>query len=196
MEVDAVKIGMTAQAPIVAAIAGALARGAAREIVYDPVLASSHGDSLSGAGLIEAARAQLLPRARLVTPTLAEAAALLGGAPARDPAAMAEQARALVALGARAALVKGGHLEGEPIDILFDGARIHEFRGRRIATRNTHGTGCALSSAIAARLAHGAGLAEAIAEAKAFLEAALAQADALAVGRGAGPPHHFGEIWC
>lgn len=195
IEVDAVKIGMTAEAAIVEAIADALTRGGARAIVYDPVLASSHGQSLSGAGLAEAARASLLPLATLITPNLAEAAALLGGPPARDPNAMAEQARALVALGARAALVKGGHLDGEPIDILFDGARIHEFRGRRIATRNTHGTGCALSSAIAARLAHGARLADAVAEAKAFLEQALGRADELCVGQGAGPPHHFAADW-
>jgi hydroxymethylpyrimidine/phosphomethylpyrimidine kinase len=193
--VDAVKIGMTAQAEIVEAIAGALARGGARMIVYDPVLSSSHDESLSGPGLLDAARARLAPLVTLITPNLLEAAALLGGAPARDPDAMAEQARALVGLGARAALVKGGHLEGEPIDILFDGARIHRFGGRRIATRNTHGTGCALSSAIAARLAHGAELAEAVAQAKAFLEEALARADALSVGHGAGPPHHFAADW-
>lgn len=193
--VDAVKIGMVAEAPIAETVAAALTRGAARNVVYDPVLVASHGEALGGAGLVEAARAHLLPLATLVTPNLSEAAALLGGAQAKDASAMAEQARALTALGARAALVKGGHLAGEPIDILFDGARIHEFPGRRIATTNTHGTGCALSSAIAARLAHGAALVEAIAEAKSWLEAALARADGLALGAGCGPPHHFHALW-
>ncbi|ATQ68719.1 MULTISPECIES: bifunctional hydroxymethylpyrimidine kinase/phosphomethylpyrimidine kinase [Methylosinus] len=193
--VDAVKIGMVAEPDIAAAVADALTRGGASVIVLDPVLVSTHGDALGGPGLVAAARSQLLPLARLVTPNLGEAAALLGGEAARDPRQMAEQARALVGLGAQAALVKGGHLEGEPVDILFDGAHIHEFHGRRVATRNTHGTGCALSAAIAARLAYGDALAEAVAAAKAWLEDALAAADDLALGGGAGPPHHFFAVW-
>ncbi|MBY6241573.1 bifunctional hydroxymethylpyrimidine kinase/phosphomethylpyrimidine kinase [Methylosinus sp. Sm6] len=193
--VDAVKLGMLAEPAIAEAVAGALERGAARCIVFDPVLVSTHGDALAGPGLVAAAQARIVPLATLITPNLDEAAALLGGGRARDGAAMAEQARALVALGARAALVKGGHLAGAPVDILFDGTQIHEFAGRRVATRNTHGTGCALSAAIAARLAHGAALVAAVAEAKAWLEGALAAADELALGGGAGPPHHFYAAW-
>ncbi len=195
IDVDAVKIGMLADAAIADAVAESLTRVAAKNIVFDPVLYSTHGDALSAAGLIDAARARVLPLARLVTPNLPEAAALLDAREARDPREMAEQARALADRGARAALVKGGHLEGEPVDVLFDGTHIHEFRGKRIATRNVHGTGCALSSAIAAHLARGAGLVEAIAAAKIYLEGALAQADELRVGAGSGPPHHFYALW-
>lgn len=195
IDVDAVKIGMLAEAGIAEAVAASLARARAKNIVFDPVLYSTHGDALSAAGLLEVARARILPLASLVTPNLPEAAALLDAREARDTQEMAEQARALAARGARAALVKGGHLESEPIDILFDGSRLHEFRGRRIDTRNVHGTGCALSSAIAAQLAKGDELVEAIARAKAYLEGALAQADRLGVGGGAGPPHHFHALW-
>lgn len=195
IDVDAVKIGMLANAPIAEAVAESLARAAARHIVFDPVLYSTHGDALSAAGFLRSARARILPLAAVVTPNLPEAAALLDAREARDPQEMAEQARALVARGARATLVKGGHLAGEPVDILFDGSRLHEFRGRRIETRNVHGTGCALSSAIAAQLAKGVELAEAVRAAKTYLEGALTQADRLGVGGGSGPPHHFHALW-
>lgn len=195
IEVDAVKIGMLAEAGIAEAVAASLLRAGAKNIVFDPVLFSAHGDALSAAGLVEAARKRILPLATVITPNLPEAATLSNSREARDAQEMAEQARALVEQGARAALVKGGHLSGEPIDVLFDGSRVHEFRGRRIETRNTHGTGCALSSAIAAHLAHGLELPEAVAAAKAFLETALAQADRLKVGGGNGPPHHFHALW-
>jgi hydroxymethylpyrimidine/phosphomethylpyrimidine kinase len=193
--VDAVKIGMLAEPAIAEAVAKTLERAKARNIVLDPVLVATSGDRLSGAGLVEAINSMLLPLAALATPNLSEAAALTGAPLARDTDEMAAQARALVAQGARAALVKGGHLEGEPVDVLFDGAELHFFTGRRIDTRNTHGTGCALSSAIAARLAHGATLREAIDQAKRWLEGALAAADQLEVGAGHGPPHHFHAIW-
>jgi hydroxymethylpyrimidine/phosphomethylpyrimidine kinase len=195
VEVDAVKIGMLADAAIAEAVAASLARAGASNIVFDPVLYSTHGDALSAAGLVEAARERILPLAILVTPNLDEAAALLNAPRARGVEEAREQARALVEAGARAALVKGGHLAGEPVDILFDGTRMQEFHGRRIDTRNTHGTGCALSSAIAAHLSRGAELAEAVAAAKAYLEGALEQADRLAVGGGAGPPHHLHALW-
>jgi hydroxymethylpyrimidine/phosphomethylpyrimidine kinase len=193
--VDAIKIGMLAEAQIARAVAAALKRGGGKTIVLDPVLVSTHGDALGAPDLVEATLSHVVPLATLITPNLAEAAALLGSPPARDTQAMAEQARALVARGAKAALVKGGHLEGEPIDLSFDGAAIHEFRGRRVVTRNTHGTGCALSSAIAVRLAQGAGLVEAIRAAKEFLEHALDAADTLEVGGGHGPPHHLHALW-
>lgn len=195
IETRAVKIGMLATAAVAAAVAASLARAGARNIVLDPVLAATTGAALSGAGLAETIVARLLPLAALVTPNIAEAAALTGAPLAQSAAAMADQARALVARGAAAALVKGGHLCGEPVDVLFDGRETRLFHGRRIQTRNTHGTGCALSSAIAALLAHGATLAEAIARAKAWLEAALVAADRLEIGGGAGPPHHFQELW-
>jgi hydroxymethylpyrimidine/phosphomethylpyrimidine kinase len=195
IEVDAVKIGMLAQPNIAESVAKTLARARARNIVLDPVLAASSGDALSDAGLVEAINSALLPLAALVTPNLSEAAALTGRPLAGDTEAMAAQARILLEQGARAVLVKGGHLEGAPVDVFYDGVQLRLFAGRRVQTRNTHGTGCALSSAIAARVAHGAGLIEAITQAKSWLEAALAAADELDIGRGCGPPHHFQALW-
>lgn len=195
IEVDAVKIGMLAGAGVAESVAGSLAKAKARCVVFDPVLRPTRGTSACGPGLIEAIRARVLPLVDLVTPNLIEAAALTGSAPASNHEQMAEQARALAELGARAALVTGGHLDGEPIDVLFDGVQVHAFRGKRIDTPYTHGTGCALSSAIAAKLARGATLVEAIGAAKAYLEGALLAADRLTVGRGNGPLHHFHALW-
>jgi hydroxymethylpyrimidine/phosphomethylpyrimidine kinase len=195
IETDAVKIGMLATPGIAEAVASALTRAKARDIVLDPVLAATRGAALSDTGLAEMIVARLLPLAALVTPNLAEAAALTQSPLARGVDAMAEQAKALAAFGARAVLVKGGHLEGAPVDVLFDRGGVHLFEGKRVATRNTHGAGCALSSAIAARLAHGAPLIEAIRDAKDWLENALAASADWRIGQGAGPPHHFHEPW-
>jgi len=108
---------------------------------------------------------------------------------------MAAQARALALRGARAALVKGGHLDGEPTDVLFANGALTLLSGRRVDTRHAHGTGCALASAIAANLANGLPLAEAVAGAKTWLERALAAGESLQLGAGAGPPNHFWELW-
>jgi hydroxymethylpyrimidine/phosphomethylpyrimidine kinase len=194
VEVDAVKIGMLAQPDIAHTVADALMRAKAQNVILDPVLAATSGDALSGAGLVEAINA-ISPLAALITPNLSEAAALTGAPLAQNVKEMEAQARALVLQGARAALVTGGHLEGEPVDVLYDGGQVRLFHGRRIETRNTHGTGCALSSAIAARLAHGATLVDAIAQAKSWLEAALDASHELNVGSGRGPPHHFHALW-
>jgi hydroxymethylpyrimidine/phosphomethylpyrimidine kinase len=194
IRVDAVKIGMIATPEIAAAVAQALSRTKA-PIVLDPVLVASSGDALALAGLEAALVALLLPLANVVAPNLAEAAALTRTPRAQNAAQMEAQARSLVALGARAALVKGGHLDGEPVDVLFDGAAARVFRGRRIETRNAHGTGCALSSAIAARLAQDAALPGAVADAKRWLEGALEAAQDERIGQGAGPPQHFFALW-
>lgn len=190
---DAVKIGMVATPGIARAVAGGLS--GARDIVLDPVLVPTQGVSLAGAGLDAALIASLAPMARLMTPNLYEASALTRTPLAATPDAMAAQGRLLIAAGARAVLVKGGDLAGEPVDVLVDGEDIRVFSGRRIATRNTHGTGCALSSAIACEFARGASLIDAIAAAKAWLEGALAAADRLDLGQGRGPPHHFYANW-
>jgi hydroxymethylpyrimidine/phosphomethylpyrimidine kinase len=130
-----------------------------------------------------------------VTPNLYEASALTQTPLARNPDEMAAQARLLCEAGAHAVLVKGGDLEGEPIDVLFEAGERRIFRGRRILTRNTHGTGCALSSAIACELAKGAPLIDAIATAKVWLEGALEAADTLRLSDGRGPLHHFFALW-
>lgn len=195
IEVDAIKIGMLAEPAIARAAADSLARAGARRIVFDPVLVATSGDSLSSTGLIETAIARLFPLAALVTPNLPEAAALLGAPAASAPGEMVEQGRALLARGARAVLMKGGHLPGEPLDILVEGESVQEFHGARAPTRNLHGTGCALSAAIAAHLAQGAELVPAIRAAKDFLARALGAADTLALGGGRGPPHVLHDLW-
>jgi hydroxymethylpyrimidine/phosphomethylpyrimidine kinase len=192
---DANKIGMAATPDIARAVAETLTRYEARTAVLDPVLVPTQGVSLAYAGLAAALRATLLPLARLVTPNLHEASALTETPLAQTIEEMAAQGRLLIEAGARAVLVKGGDLAGDPVDVLVEGGEIRVFYGRRIATRHTHGTGCALSSAIACELAKGAPLIDAIATAKVWLEGALEAADALRLGEGRGPPHHFFALW-
>ncbi|QGM45913.1 bifunctional hydroxymethylpyrimidine kinase/phosphomethylpyrimidine kinase [Methylocystis heyeri] len=193
IEVDAVKIGMLAQADVAHAVAEALARGKAKNIVLDPVLAPSQGEDFSSGDLAPAIVEILLPMAALVTPNLAEAAALTATPAARSVTEMERQARALVSLGAGAALVKGGHLDGAPVDVLFAAGQSMLFGGARVETGQTHGTGCALSSAIAAGLGQGLALEQAVARAKTWLEHALIAGEAFRLGHGAGPPDFFWE---
>jgi hydroxymethylpyrimidine/phosphomethylpyrimidine kinase len=157
-------------------------------IVYDPVMIASSGDALSGAGFVEAVREKLLPLIDCLTPNLAEAAALLGEPVAGSEADMARQGAALMTLGPRAALMKGGHLEGdEAVDLLVTSEGVHRYAAPRIASRNIHGTGCTLSSAIAANLVLGAPLPEAVAAAKAFVSEAIERSRGVMLGAGAGP---------
>jgi hydroxymethylpyrimidine/phosphomethylpyrimidine kinase len=194
--VDAVKIGMIGSPANAGAIAAVLAGRKARNIVVDPVLAASAGHDLGGDVMVEPLRAKLFPLARLVTPNLMEAALLAGERMPSHPGDMRSLALRLHALGAPAVLIKGGHLQGGPAyDLLYDGKDFSEFSAPRIVTRNSHGTGCALSSAIAAFLARGAELRTAIHEAKAFLTGALAAGVTLDIGAGHGPPQHFFSLW-
>jgi hydroxymethylpyrimidine/phosphomethylpyrimidine kinase len=193
--VDAVKIGMLTEPAIARAVAELLRRAGAKNIVLDPVLAATKGADLSESDLPRAIIEHLLPLVDLITPNLAEAAILTGTTLSRDVEGMAAQARMLVDKGARAALVKGGHLHGDPVDVLFANGARTLLSGRRVNTRHAHGTGCALASAIAANLAKGSALFEAVAEAKIWLERALAAGEALQLGAGAGPPNHFWELW-
>jgi hydroxymethylpyrimidine/phosphomethylpyrimidine kinase len=198
LAVRAVKIGMLSRIAVIAAVADGLARHAgAIPVVLDPVMVATSGDRLIADEAVAALRDRLLPRADLITPNLPEAAVLLGEAMAEDSATAVAQARRLVALGARAVLIKGGHGQGrESIDHLVtaDGT-LRTLAAPRIATANTHGTGCTLSAAVAAGLASGLPLPEAVAGAKDYLTAALAAADRLAVGAGHGPVHHFHAFW-
>jgi hydroxymethylpyrimidine/phosphomethylpyrimidine kinase len=196
MDVDAVKIGMIGSPANAEVIAQALARHKAQNIVLDPVLAASAGHDLGGEALVAPLRAKLFPLARLVTPNLMEAAQLAGERMAGGPGDMRALALRLHALGAPAVLVKGGHLpEGDAFDLLYDGAEFVEFTAPRVATRNSHGTGCALSSAIAALLGQGRALKQAVGEAKAWLTGALEAGVDLHVGAGHGPPHHLFNLW-
>lgn len=197
LTVGAVKIGMVSQAAAIEAIAVALGKRNFANVVVDPVMIAASGARLLREDAVETLKAHLLPLALLLTPNLPEAAALLGAAPARNEAEMAEQGMALQALGAKAVLVKGGHGEGaQSVDVLVgpDGA-VTRFPAERRATRNTHGTGCTLSSAIAAGLAKGLELTAAVSEGKAYVTAAIAAADGLTIGTGHGPVHHFYNWW-
>ena len=166
------------------------ASGAAKRpfIVYDPVMIASSGDPLAGAGFVAAVKARLLPLIDCLTPNLAEAAALLGAPIATSEDEMTEQGRALLALGPRAVLMKGGHLAGdEAVDLLVTTEGARRFAAPRLASANLHGTGCTLSSAIAAHVALGADLAEAVAAAKDFVGAAIERGGEIALGAGPGP---------
>jgi hydroxymethylpyrimidine kinase/phosphomethylpyrimidine kinase len=190
--IAAVKIGMLASAPIAMAVADVLARHKPGFVVLDPVRAASTGGALSSDDLAPILTEYLAPVTSLITPNLAEAAWLCGALPATSVEDMKVMAHDLHRIGFRAVLVKGGHLAGaESKDVLFDGEKFASFSSERIATRNTHGTGCTLSSAIAACLAHGRDLFEAVEAAKRFVTGALAAADELDVGAGPGPLHHF-----
>jgi hydroxymethylpyrimidine/phosphomethylpyrimidine kinase len=192
LDVVAVKIGMVAELSIIEAVASALSRWKPKHLVLDPVMVATSGDRLLSAEAVERLRHDLIPLASLVTPNLPEAAALLDEAVASDEAGIGTQGRRLLALGARAVLIKGGHGQGsESIDYLFSGDGIIALPAPRIATDNTHGTGCSLSSAVAAGLAKGEPLETAVRNAKTWITAAIAAADSLGIGKGHGPIHHF-----
>ncbi|MEQ3625140.1 MAG: bifunctional hydroxymethylpyrimidine kinase/phosphomethylpyrimidine kinase [Celeribacter sp.] len=193
--IDAVKIGMLGTAPLVTAVAQALA-GFDGPIVLDPVMVAKSGDALLERAAIDALVQHLLPRATLLTPNLPEAAQILDQPEVATPDAALAQGRALLALGPRAVLMKGGHGRGEVCrDLLLSGDTVQDFSAPRIATRNTHGTGCSYAAAIAAELARGRALPDAVARAHGWLQGAIAGADALEVGQGHGPVHHFHELW-
>ncbi len=188
MPVAAAKTGMLANAAIVDAVAGAARRLALPFLVVDPVMVAKGGHRLLDRGAEEAYRRLLLPLATVLTPNLPEAEVLLGRRIATRED-MREAARALRALGPRSVLLKGGHLEGDAVDVFFDGERTLELAAPRIETRNTHGTGCTLSAAIAARLALGAPLEDAVRGAKAYVTEAIR--GSYSVGRGHGPLDHL-----
>ncbi|GBD43727.1 Hydroxymethylpyrimidine/phosphomethylpyrimidine kinase [bacterium HR40] len=196
LPVDAVKIGMLGRSEVIRAVAAALRHWRPRWVVLDPVMVAKSGDRLLAPEAVASLREELLPLADLVTPNLGEAAVLLGDEPVRERREMGRVAARLQGLGARNVLLKGGHLGGpRSPDLLLYGGELQWFEAERVETRHTHGTGCSLSSAIAAWLARGQPLPEAVARAKAWLTEALRAADRLAVGHGHGPVHHFHALW-
>ncbi|HEY5166996.1 MAG TPA: bifunctional hydroxymethylpyrimidine kinase/phosphomethylpyrimidine kinase [Pseudolabrys sp.] len=200
LNVGAVKIGMLSKAAAIQTVAQGLDRHHAKNIVLDPVMVASSGARLLAAEAIAVLRNELIPRALVVTPNLLEAAALTGATPARNEEEMEVQARQILSFGARTVLIKGGHGDGtDSVDLLIGQGEVVRLVAKRIATRNTHGTGCTLSSAIAAGLAKGLDLTAATQEAKAYVTAAIAGADRLAIGQnpgiGHGPLHHFHAQW-
>jgi hydroxymethylpyrimidine/phosphomethylpyrimidine kinase len=196
LDVGAVKIGMVADLAVIDAIAAGLQRWSPRHVVLDPVMVATSGDRLLAEDAVEALRAKLVPRAAILTPNLPEAAALLNEPMASSEAAIESQGRRLLALGCPAVLIKGGHGQGsESIDYLVRESGAIALATPRVATQNTHGTGCSLSSAIAAGLAKGEDLETAVRSAKAFVSAAIAAADRFSVGHGHGPIHHFHRFY-
>jgi hydroxymethylpyrimidine/phosphomethylpyrimidine kinase len=196
LAVGAVKIGMVSQRPAIEAIAAGLERWRQSKIVIDPVMIAASGDRLLAADAVDVLKRVLIPCALVVTPNLPEAAALLDAPLARNEEEMREQAERLLALGPQAVLIKGGHGGGaESVDLLIGPTAVTRLAADRIATRNTHGTGCTLSSATAAGLAKGLDLTAAVRGAKAYVTAALAAADRLEIGSGHGPVHHFHVWW-
>lgn len=195
LDLRAVKLGMLGGPEAIATVAQGLA-GRAVPVVLDPVMVAKSGDRLLPADALDALRDRLLPLATLLTPNLPEAADLLGEPVAHDEDTMIRQGQALRAMGAQAVLMKGGHATGaECVDLLVMQAGVTRLPAPRQNTRNTHGTGCTLSAAIAAGLAQGRALPEAVTRAHAYLQAAITAADQLAVGSGHGPVHHFHKVW-
>lgn len=191
---DAVKIGMLGTPAVAACVADRLRAHATARMVLDPVLAASSGDALSRGDLVSVIKSELIPLATLVTPNLPEAEVLLGRPLATD-AAVREAAEELLGLGCRAVLIKGGHRDTPDCrDLLTErtaGGKVHhEIAGPRIATRNTHGTGCTLSSAIAVYLARGCEVLDAVRAARTYLTDALEAGACYQVGRGSGPLCH------
>lgn len=194
LDVKAIKVGMVADAAVINAIASALS-GSDIPLVVDPVMVAASGDRLIDDGAEAAIVERLFPIATIVTPNIPEAAVLAGEPEAQSVAEMEEQAKRLAATGP-AVLLKGGHLSGDDsCDVLVVCGAVSRLSAPRVSTRNTHGTGCTLSSAIAAFLAQGEALPDAVAHAKGYLTGALNAADQLSIGKGHGPVHHFHALW-
>lgn len=196
LEVGAIKIGMLATPEIILSVANGIA-GFDGPVVLDPVMIAKSGDALLAQEAVQTLRDVLLPRANVLTPNLPEAACLLGAEPADSLEQMITQGRELCTMGASAVLMKGGHGKGDIChDILVsDSGVIERFQAPRRQTRNTHGTGCTLSSSIAAGLAKDLSLTDAVAQAHDYLQGAISQADGLKIGQGHGPVHHFHQVW-
>jgi hydroxymethylpyrimidine/phosphomethylpyrimidine kinase len=186
---DAVKTGMLSSSDIIETVAQELQRQSIAQLVVDPVMVAKGGDRLLQEDAVEALKTRLLPLATVVTPNLPEAE-VLTGITIRNTEDVRNAARAIVSMGAKSVVVKGGHLAGkEALDIFYDGKGFREFSAPRIDTKNTHGTGCTLASAITAGLAKGLPLVEAVAQAKTYVTEAIRAS--LDIGSGHGPLDHF-----
>jgi hydroxymethylpyrimidine/phosphomethylpyrimidine kinase len=189
---SAIKTGMLSSAAIIETVAERLQHYRAAPLVVDPVMVATSGDRLLREDAVTMLRTRLLPLATVVTPNLPEAE-VLAGRPVTTLADMRDVARALIDLGCQSVLVKGGHLEGDAVDVFYDGADWLELQAKRIPTTSTHGTGCTLASAIAAKLALGLSLEASVRAAKAYVSEAITHA--YGIGHGHGPVHHFYAWW-
>ena len=192
INVGAIKSGMLATADIIAAVAESLVAYPQIPFVLDPVMVATSGDGLLAEDAIQTLIEKLIPLATLITPNLHEAAVLLNTAVATNLEQMQSQGEQLLQLGARAVLMKGGHTDGEnATDLLITAAGVEAFSAPRLQTKNTHGTGCTLASAIAAGLAKQLSLNDSVKQAKQYLHQALVHSGKLHIGQGSGPVHHF-----
>lgn len=196
INVGAIKTGMLATADIIDAVADSLKYYAHIPLVLDPVMVATSGDRLLAEDAIKTLIEKLIPRATILTPNLLEAAALLNKPVAKSIDEMKEQAKLLLTMGTQSVLLKGGHGEGEQAtDLLLTSDGFELFSAARIATKNTHGTGCTLASAIAAGLAKKLSLRDAVEQAKHYLHNALLHSNELTIGQGSGPVHHFYKFY-
>ena len=188
----AVKTGMLASSSIIECVAFLVRRHSVPWLVVDPVMAAKSGDPLLEDNAIETLRSQLVPLASVITPNIPEAEALTGMKIGSDRE-VRQAAEKLVAMGAKAAVLKGGHRDGPATDVYYDGSSFHEFSEERVDTSNTHGTGCTFASAIAAGLARGLSPVDSVALAKEYVTEAIRRS--FSVGRGHGPLNHFWKLW-
>ncbi|WP_372739495.1 bifunctional hydroxymethylpyrimidine kinase/phosphomethylpyrimidine kinase [Neptunomonas sp.] len=197
LDVKSIKIGMLGEASAVDAVANVLDEFSSPAMVIDPVMLSKSGNALLHPDALLLMKKRLFPRATVLTPNLPEAAALTGFSEPTSLSEMYQILGPLHELGVPWVLLKGGHLpaEEQAVDLLSDGKRIFEFKADRFVTKNTHGTGCTLSSAVAAGLAKGMDVEQSVREAKKYISVAIAAADSLLVGAGHGPLHHFSLLW-
>lgn len=221
LNVGAAKVGMLSQPEVIDTVARAVSEYNIQSLVVDPVMVATSGDVLLQGAAIDQLRNQLIPKAALITPNLPEAAVLLGCPRPESLEAMIAMVEPLLALGSKAVLLKGGHLTsdassrnaslnaslnasrnkgtGKAIDLFHDGQTLHQLESPWTETRNTHGTGCTLSSAVTAFLAKGESLTDAVHQAKEYIARAIAHADELVISKnrdvGHGPVHHFCGIW-
>jgi hydroxymethylpyrimidine/phosphomethylpyrimidine kinase len=196
LRVDAVKIGMISTADIARAVGASLRRAGSRNVVLDPVMIAKSGHALLDPSAVAALREELVPLATVITPNLPEAGVLLDSEMPRTLDEMRDAVRTLHRLGPAYVYLKGGHLAGDDSpDLLYDGSTTIELSAKRVHTANTHGTGCTLSSAIAALIPQRADVPRAVEDAKAYLTDAIAASSQLGVGSGHGPVHHFHALW-
>jgi len=189
---DAVKTGMLASSSIIQCVASELERRPVPCLVVDPVMVAKSGDALLWEDAVDALKTLLVPLASVITPNIPEAEALTGKKIESDTQ-VREAAEAFITMGAKSVVVKGGHREGPATDLFFDGTTFHEFTSPRIETANTHGTGCTFASAVAAGLARGMSILEAVGLAKEFITEAILSS--FPVGQGHGPLNHFHKLW-
>jgi len=192
IEVDAVKVGMLSTPECMRAVAGKLRQYKPKHVVIDPVMYAKNGCPLMDPSAVDALIETILPLADVLTPNIPEAERI-AGMEIQSVTDMEEAARKIHDMGCRTVVVKGGHAIGNALDVLFDGKQIHHFETERISIKNTHGTGCTFSSAIASQLALGADIYKAVEKAKVYVTTAIMHS--LAIGKGCGPTHHFYELY-